>query len=35
MCSFCKKKFIYLGHSISYSGIRPNPEKVREIKEIP
>ena len=34
-CYFCRKEVLYLGYVVSAQGIRPNPEKVRAIKEFP
>ena len=34
-CSFARTQVRYLGHVISSSGVEPDPEKVRAIKEYP
>lgn len=34
-CKFFEKSVTYLGHEISEDGIRPNPEKIREIVDAP
>jgi hypothetical protein len=33
-CFICQKKLIYLGHEISASGIAPDPNKIKAIKEM-
>ena len=34
-CSFCLQEVTYLGHIISKDGIKPNPEKIKVVKEYP
>lgn len=34
-CEFMRKEVAYLGHIISDQGVKPNPEKVRVVKEFP
>ena len=34
-CQFYEKSLTFLGHIISASGIKPNPEKIKAIKELP
>jgi hypothetical protein len=32
---FCKRELVFLGHIISEEGIKPNPLKLKAIKEFP
>ena len=34
-CEFLRKEVNYLGHVISEDGVKPDPEKVRKVKEFP
>ncbi|CAF5223947.1 unnamed protein product, partial [Rotaria magnacalcarata] len=34
-CQFCKTKLKYLGHVVSQSGIEPDPDKVRAVRDYP
>ncbi|CAF3331006.1 unnamed protein product [Rotaria socialis] len=34
-CQFCKTKLRYLGHVVSQSGIEPDPDKIRAVREYP
>lgn len=34
-CEFLKKSLLYLGHQIGVDGVRPDPEKVKAVKEWP
>ena len=34
-CEFLRKEVAYLGHIITKDGVKPNPEKIRAIKEFP
>lgn len=34
-CHFCKTKLRYLGHVVSQSGIEPDPEKIRAVRDYP
>ena len=34
-CKFLKREVVYLGHIISKDGVKPNPEKVKAVREFP
>ncbi|CAG8695952.1 7919_t:CDS:1, partial [Ambispora gerdemannii] len=34
-CHFCKEQLEFLGHIITRNGIRPDPTKVKKVKEFP
>lgn len=34
-CEFLRKEVAYLGHIISNEGVKPNPEKVKAVREFP
>ena len=34
-CEFLKREVVYLGHIISKDGVKPNPEKVKAVREFP
>lgn len=34
-CEFLRKEVAYLGHTISSEGVKPNPEKVKAVRNFP
>lgn len=34
-CVFLKKEIVYLGHSISADGVRPDPGKIKTVEQYP
>ncbi|CAF4229544.1 unnamed protein product, partial [Rotaria magnacalcarata] len=34
-CQFCKTKLKYIGHVVSQSGIEPDPDRVRAVRDYP
>ena len=34
-CEFLKKEDVYLGHIIGKDGVKPNPEKLKAVRDFP